>query len=132
MSWQREMREFHRQTKKGGGAFEATIIRPEYQLAMIEAGKGHYLETIAQWVKVVRDGDKRPLCLACEHEFRRRERVPAFCFTIPFCNEPTKKALLTGICGKCSEKDDAELLEIAYRGFKEMGLAQRKLEPGTA
>jgi hypothetical protein len=65
--WQRQMREFHRQTWKGGGAFEMTIIRPEHVPALILAGEKGYLKTIAEWFKAVRGG--HPLCLACDHEF---------------------------------------------------------------
>jgi hypothetical protein len=129
--WQRQMREFHRQTWKGGGAFEMTIIRPEHIPALILAGEERYLKTIAEWFKAVRGRHLHPLCLACDHEFTSAATPPAFCFALPFYDE-ADQAILTGICEKCSLKDDAALLEIAYQGFKELGMANRKLEPGTA
>jgi hypothetical protein len=124
--WHRDMREFHRQTRKGGGAFEATIIRPEHVPGLEE----RYLKTIHEWFKVVRGG-RGLLCLACDHEFTPTDTPLAFCFTLPFYDE-ADKAIVTGICEKCSLKDDAELLEIAYQGFKKLGLADRRLQTGTA
>jgi hypothetical protein len=128
--WKRQMRKFHRQTLKGGGAFEMWIIRPEHKLTLLHAGEERCLETIDKWLKLLRDGAS-PLCLACEHTFTAPEQPFAFCFSVPFYNEATQ-AILTGICEKCARKDDAELIEIAYQGFKEFGLANRKLEHGTA
>jgi hypothetical protein len=127
--WQKGMLEFHRQTWKGGGAIETAIIRREHALAgMVEERK---LRTIAEWFKAVRGG--HPLCLACEHEFIAGEDVTAFSFAIPFIDDDeTTQAIVTGICESCAGKDDAELLEIAYQGFKEMGMVNRKIERGTA
>ena len=128
--WQRGMRQFHRQTWKGGGAFQTEIIRHEHKLALVLAGEKHKLKTISEWVKAVYAG-RRPLCLACDHEFTTHDIVPAFCFSLPFYDK-ADQAIVTGICEQCGAKSDAELLEIAYQGFKELGLANRKLESGTA
>jgi hypothetical protein len=127
--WQREMWEFHRQTWKGGGAFQTEIIRHEHKLALLLAGEEHKLKTISEWVKAVYAG-RRPLCLGCDHEFTGHDIVPAFCFSTPFIEGDT--AIVTGICEKCGAKSDVELLEFAYQGLKELGLANRKLEHGTA
>jgi hypothetical protein len=128
--WQRGMKEFHRQTWKGGGAFQTEIIRHEHKLALVLAGEEHKLKTIGEWVKAVYAGG-RPLCLGCDHEFTPHDIVPAFCFALPFYDK-ADQAIVTGICERCAAKPDAELLEIAYQGFKEFGLANRKLETGTA
>jgi hypothetical protein len=128
--WQRGMRQFHRQTWKGGGAFQTEIIRHEHKPALLAAGEEHKLKTISEWVKAVYSGC-RPLCLACDHEFTPHDVVPAFCFSLPFYDK-ADQAIVTGICEQCGAKSDAELLEIAYQGFKELGLANRKLESGTA
>lgn len=131
-TWKRKMRQFHREIMKEGGAFGSTIIRPQYIPYMLSMGEGRYLKVISQWFEMVRATGQRPLCLACEHEFDPDGAVPtAFCFSVPFCNEPTN-AIVTAICEECGEKDDNELLEIAYQGFKKMGLANRKFETGTA
>ena len=99
---------------------------------MVLAGEARKLRTIDEWLKVVREGQQRPLCLACDHEFTVHNEQPfAFCFALPFYDD-ADQAIVTGICGNCAEKDDAELMEIAYQGFKELGLANRKLETGTA
>jgi hypothetical protein len=119
---------------QAGGAFESMIIRPEHRLALLLAGEERYLEAIAEWFKQVRNG-RRPLCLACEHEFEPEGEVPgAFCLTrSSFRNdEAAGKVILTAICEECAQKDDAELLEITYQGFKKLGLAERKLEYGVA
>jgi len=47
----------------------------------------------------------------------------------PICEEP-KTAMLVGVCEECSEKDDEELIEIAYQGCREIGLAKGKMEVG--
>jgi hypothetical protein len=129
--WKRGMRKFHRQTRKGGGAFEVMIVRPEHKLKLLLAGEGRCLEVIDNWLEVLRSGQQRPLCLACDHGFIAPEQPFAFCLSFPFYEDATT-AIATGICEKCSEKGDAELIEIAYQGFKEFGLANRRLEHGTA
>jgi len=40
--------------------------------------------------------------------------------------------MIVGVCGECSEKEDGELLEIAYQGCREMGLAKKKMDVGRA
>jgi hypothetical protein len=129
--WKRGMRKFHRQTQKGGGAFEVMIIRPEHKLKLLLAGERRCLEVIDNWLDVLRSGQQRPLCLACDHGFIAPEQPFAFCLSFPFYDEATQ-AIATGICSECAQKSDAELIEIAYQGFKEFGLANRKLEHGTA
>jgi hypothetical protein len=132
--WRQAMQEFHRQTMQGGGAFECIIIRPEHKLALLLAGEERYLKVIAEWFKQVRNA-RRPLRLACEHEFEPEGEVPgAFCLTRSSFrdDEAGGRVILTGICQECAQKDDAELLEIAYQGFKKLGLANRKLEYGVA
>jgi hypothetical protein len=39
--------------------------------------------------------------------------------------------MLVGVCEECSEKDDEELIEIAYQGCREIGLTKGKVEVGT-
>ena len=119
--WQRKMKEFHRQTWKGGGAFQTEIIRPEHKLALLLAGEERYLRIISEWLEVLRTGQQHPLCLACDHEFTAPEQPFAFSFAIPFIDDCDTTAIVTGICEKCSAKSDAELLEIAYQGFRELG-----------
>ena len=36
--------------------------------------------------------------------------------------------MLVGVCEECSEKDDEELIEIAYQGCREIGLTKGKME----
>jgi hypothetical protein len=130
--WRREMKEFHREIRnRGAGAFQTTIIRPEYQAWMIQNGEGRYLKMLANWSKVVKQGGYKPLCLGCEHEFKADDHVFAYAVSVPFCNEP-ESAIVTAICGECVLKDDEQLLEIAYGQYLKMGLANRKLEVGVA
>jgi hypothetical protein len=69
------------------------------------------------------------LCLACDYEFRSAKFARAFVFMQPICEEPTL-AMLVGVCEECSEKEDGELIEIAYQGCREIGLAKGKMEVG--
>jgi len=71
------------------------------------------------------------LCLACEYKLRSAQFVRTFVFMQPICEEPTI-AMIVGVCGECSKKDDEELLEIAYQGCREMGLAKGKMDIGRA
>jgi hypothetical protein len=41
-------------------------------------------------------------------------------------------AILVGVCEECSQKDDGELLEIAYQDCRKMGLAKNKMDIGRA
>src|SRR5437763_11743303 len=89
--WKKGMKQFHRETMNGGGAFQATIIRAEHSVAMTQTEEGcRYLKTIAEWFSVVRAARQRPLCLACEHEFGPDAMPLAFWFAVPFCGEPTQ------------------------------------------
>ena len=46
----------------------------------------------------------------------------------PICKSSTI-AMIVGVCKEdSSKKDDGELLEIAYQGCREMGLAKNKME----
>ena len=38
--------------------------------------------------------------------------------------------MIVGVCERCSEKDDGELAEMAYRGCREIGIAKGKMEIG--
>jgi hypothetical protein len=71
------------------------------------------------------------LCLACEYKFRSAKSARAFVFMQPVCEQPTT-VMIVGVCEACSTKDDGELLEIAYQGCREMGLAMNKMDVGRA
>jgi hypothetical protein len=47
----------------------------------------------------------------------------------PICEEP-KTAMRVGVCEECSERDDEEMIEIAYQGCREIRLAKDKMEVG--
>ena len=68
--------------------------------------------------------------MACDYKFRSAKFARAFVFMQPICEEP-KTAMLVGVCEECSEKDEEELIEIAYQGCREIGLAKGKMEVGT-
>ena len=38
--------------------------------------------------------------------------------------------MLVGVCEECCEKEDGELIEIAYQGCREVGLAKGKMDAG--
>ena len=126
-TWQRRMRRFHREMHaSGGGAFQTSIVRKGEALHPVE------VQALAQWFDMVRAAPRFPLCLGCEHEFGSDAEPDAFCITTAFCDKPGH-VVVTAICDRCAEKDNGELMEIAYQGFRKMGLAKRKLEAvGTA
>jgi hypothetical protein len=128
-------RQFHKETRESGGVFEAVIIRIEHGVEMLLSGDKEtrcFFEFLQRWHGRIRKG-WRPLCLACEHEFNadelNRKLVPTFCWVRPIRQDATM-AMIIGVCEICSEKDDKELLEVAYQGCREIGLAREKCSPG--
>ena len=83
-----------------------------------------------RWGAMIESGTWQ-LCVACEYEFRSAKFARAFVFMLPICEEPTM-AMLVGVCEECSKKDDGELLEIAYQGCRQIGLAKNKMDVGRA
>ena len=54
---------------------------------------------------------KAPQCLACEHAFRDPAQPP-LTFLVTHSEDPRINVLLlTGVCWRCAEKNDAELLK---------------------
>ena len=55
--------------------------------------------------------DKAPQCLACEQTFRDPAQLP-LAFLVTHSEDPRiNVVLLTGICWRCAEKSDTELLK---------------------
>jgi hypothetical protein len=126
--WQEKMKDFHSEIRKEGqGRFMGAVIRREDASWLISSGEVEFFQAMGQWLRYVRDG-RRPLCLACEHEFVDA-LAPAFFLARPHV-EAASQVMLTGICGECSSKSDEELLKIAYQGLKEMGLAMEIIHWG--
>jgi hypothetical protein len=75
-----------------------------------------------QWLKKHRrvPARKAPLCLACEHVFRRDVELPGT-FMMTFCEDPrVEQIVLSGVCAECAKKSDPELLEHGGKYICEM------------
>jgi hypothetical protein len=130
--WRHLMRQFHREAQEGLGGFAAAIVRSEDMLSLAQSTDREaiaFTNAAIRWGAMIESG--RQLCLACEYEFRSATFARAFVFMLPICEEPTM-AMLVGVCEECSKKDDGELLEIAYQGCRQIGLAKNKMDVGRA
>jgi len=131
--WQTAMKRFHQETQEGLGGFAVAVVRAK-DLPSIARSKERdaiaITKTVVKWKAMIATGTWQ-LCLACDYEFRAPRFARAFVFMQAICEEPTM-AMIVGVCEECSKKDDAELLEIAYQGCREMGLAKSKMDVGRA
>jgi hypothetical protein len=110
----------HEETK-GKLCFDVTILRPEYAMRALLGGDTEAFEVVRQFGMRVNSG-KRPLCLACDHQFRPGEAPPAaFSRCTPFLAEPSG-ALIVGICVECAKMPDEKLLEITAGWFRKLGI----------
>ena len=129
--WRRRMKQFHREAEEGFGGFGAGVIRTE-DVPSLAQSKDQvavaFTSAVIKWQALIESGSWQ-LCLACDYKFRSAKFARAFVFMQPICEEP-KTAMLVGVCEECSEKDDEELIEIAYQGCREIGLAKGKMEVG--
>ena len=107
----------------------AEIVRPEmlWQWAVEENPTLQFLhEAMQNWGERRGDPKRRPVCLACPHEFHVNTAMPsAWMFVRLSANKAgvPKQMILVGICEKCAAKDDAALLR---EGFAEL----RRAFPG--
>jgi hypothetical protein len=131
-AWRQRMKQFHRETQQGLGGFAASVIRVEDFPALSQSNDrdaGAFTNAVIRWGMMLESGTWQ-LCLACDYEFRSARFARAFVFMQPLCQDPTM-GMIVGVCDECSDKDDDELLEIAYQACKEMGLAKGKMEVGS-
>jgi hypothetical protein len=131
--WRQRMRQFHRETQEGLGGFAIAVVRVDDVplLAQSEDREAMAFTNAAiRWRAMIESGTWQ-LCLACDYKFTAAKLARAFVFMRPICEEPTMAALV-GVCEECSMKDDEVLLEIAYQGCREMGIAKNKMEVGRA
>jgi hypothetical protein len=133
VEWCRRMKQFHCETQEGLGGFAAAIVRSQDVLAIAQSNERDaiaFTNAAIRWGAMIESGAWQ-LCLACEHKFRSAKFARAFVFMQPICEEPTM-AILVGVCEECSQKDDGELLEIAYQDCRKIGLAKNKMDIGRA
>ena len=124
--YQRRMMEFHAQAREGGGMFRCEVIRQQHALHAIMSGYGWLPMCMAQWMHLVKTDDKPPLCLACDFEFTVPDKYPpAFVITRTLFRQ--SRVVMTAVCRRCAKKSDERLLDIAFRHFKQMGMAKDKL-----
>jgi hypothetical protein len=123
------MKKFHEETGRAGWRFEAIIVRPEQLKA---SGLEDVIEQmavmgIAAWKKDAVDSGRRPLCLACEYEFKSFHSAKAFMVSRPL-SDNSSMVIAVGVCPECAKRSDVELLKVAHKGFHEMGLAKMEAE----
>jgi hypothetical protein len=131
--WRQRMQQFHRETQEGLGGFAVAIVRAEEIPLLAESNDREaiaFTNAAIRWGAMIESGSWQ-LCLACDYKFTSAKLAQAFVFMLPICEEPTV-AMLVGVCEQCSDKGDGELLEIAYQGCREMGLAKNKMDVGRA
>jgi len=101
----------------------AEIVRPEMlgQWALEKNPTLQFLhEAMQDWGERRGNPSRRPVCLACPHEFHVNARMPsAWLFVRLSVNKAgvPRQMILVGVCEKCAAKDDATLLR---EGFAEL------------
>jgi hypothetical protein len=116
------MNEFH---DAHGGVMQACIVRREHvplMLASAVAGNtdNHViLYGLETWVREAerRKKSDRMLCLDCDITFHPRRMPDAFLVVIPFA-ATTGHAMVTGICRRCADRDDAALSTAALGNLR--------------
>jgi len=115
---------FHKECE---GLFRMFVVRPD-QPAPPEC-KARYDAALEWWVKRI-FAEERPLCIACEHEFTTdRQTGPRAMLVIEPSRDDAGTMVLPGICQRCAKRTDTELIEVAFKDLKEMGIADRNLGP---
>jgi hypothetical protein len=109
--------------------WSAIIVRHERDLGPLvrAASDGDrvsqgFLLGLGQWLKMHRRVAERkaPLCLACEHAFRRGVELP-FTFMMTYSEDPrAKQIVLTGVCETCAKMSDPELLKYGSEQLSQM------------
>lgn len=78
------------------------------------------------WFAKLLAGD-RSLCVACEYEFTRGLACPLAMIVIEPDRDDTETVALCAVCPAHAQHSDEELMAIAIRDLKEIGLADRVL-----
>lgn len=115
----------HEETN-GNLCFDVMILRPARAIEAFLGGADpeglHDFAVVAQFFGLLKSGN-RPLCLACEHEFRLDGDPPlAFVQCMPIQAKPSG-GMVVGICAKCARMSDEKLLEIAAGWVRQLGMS---------
>lgn len=118
-------RALHEFGAEAGQAIDIFMVRSEQVVCVLDAWlNGDCLsglwpatvQAIGHWMSTVEAGG-RPLCLFCEHEWRERreqaEPLGAFIFLKPGLNDLPERVVVSAVCGECSRRSDAEIMERA-------------------
>jgi hypothetical protein len=71
--------------------------------------------------------EHRPICLSCDVTFTRRSLPAEWAMLTPLLGSP-RTVMLSGICGRCSARSDAELMGAALRDLQQMNPGIRRIE----
>jgi hypothetical protein len=119
----RLMEEFHNAHR---GVMQARIIRRDDLLALFLAAAAGVLNdadllvlrSLAAWLKNAERRKKRNsfLCLDCDAGFYEHQKPEAFLIVTPFA--ATSHAMVTGICRRCANCDDAALQSVIVKALR--------------
>ena|SRR5208282_2002560 len=119
---------------EAGGLVTCTIIRRSDRqlwlaaLALHDETATSFEYALREWI--AHAADHRPLCLSCDVTFSRHSLPTDWAMLSPFRGAP-RIAMLSGICGRCSIKPDAELVDAALWGLQAMNPGIRKIDVAT-
>jgi hypothetical protein len=113
------------------GFVTCTIVRPSDRPSLLAALAARDATAIAV-ISMIRDwllhvAERRPVCLACDVTFSHRLLPTDWALLEPVL-DPSRAAMLSGICGRCSAKSDAELMDAALRDLQAQNPAIRRIE----
>jgi hypothetical protein len=116
------------------GVMDINIVRRERILEMILGCSPDSVVTvrsIAHWLatSAARAKRERFLCMDCDTTFHDRRMPEAFMVVTPFAAE-IGPSIVTGICRRCADRDDAELLQAAFNAMRKLYPQATKVEAG--
>jgi hypothetical protein len=119
------------------GAVQACIIHRTDVLALLLAAAAGNVDariitdSIETWMRDAQHRDKanRFLCLDCETTFHQRRIPDAFLVVTPFATL-SGHAIGTGICRRCANRDDDQLMAKAIDGVHKIYPDATIVEPG--
>lgn len=130
--WKADMTEFH---AAHHGVMDLGVIRRERMLGMMlqdDPDSVIAIRSIAKWLFVMgrRGKQNRFLCMDCDTTFHERRMPEAFMVVTPFAAH--SHSIVTGICSRCANRDDAELLRAAFNAMRKLYPNATTIEAGRA
>jgi len=126
------MMEFHAAHQ---GVMDIRVIRHRHIPGMLlddSQDSTAVVQSIAQWLTTAAARAKRDrfLCMDCDMTFHSRRLPEAFMIVTPFAART--HSMVTGICRRCADRDDAELLQAAISTMRKLYPNATEFEPGRS